>query len=92
MQQITPESGQRIDDRPLYVGLHRGTWPLYPGTPACSGNCAQGDKKCITPDACRLPDDEPASMGDGAGVFLWPLCMALVVFGVLAVVHLWSAA
>ena len=79
------DAAQR-DARPHYIGLDR---PF--ALPACSGNCDQGRKPCITPEACRLPDDE-AKMGDGAGVFVWPAVMALALFAVLAVVHLWSAA
>ena len=78
-------STEQTADRPHYIGLDR------PFTlPACSGNCDQGRKLCVTPDACRLPEDcEP---GEGSGVFVWPAVMALALFAVLAVVHLWSAA
>lgn len=83
MEQIADlAAAQRVDDRPLYAPLRT--------FPACSGNCKQGRAPCVTPDACLLADDEPASMGEGAGVLIWPLISTVAVFCALAAVHLAS--
>ena len=77
-----------INDRALYAPLreHRNaeiTWPLLPGEepatkwarlPACTGNCHQGRRLCVTPDACRLPEDD--DMSDGAGAVVVPAVVA----------------
>ena len=67
MHQINPAEGQRVDrrdeDRPCYIGLHRGgpVWPLLPGEQpqraACTANaCQSGRAQCPCPDACRVPE------------------------------------
>jgi hypothetical protein len=100
VQQITPESGQRIDDRNLYAPLrtaaeaqqqtlHRGVWPLHS---ACNRNCVQGRMCDCVP---ALNDDEDADQHEGMGAIAVPFVIgvaALALFAVLAVVHLWSAA
>jgi hypothetical protein len=44
--------------------------------PSCSGNCAQGRRLCVTPEACRLPDTEDADKLDGAGAIVIPIVVA----------------
>jgi hypothetical protein len=51
-------------------------------TPACSGNCAQGRRLCVTPAACRLPDNEDGEprkqrVPEGAGILLVGLVSVL---------------
>lgn len=51
------------------------------GFAACHGPCDQGDRKCKTPDACRLPDDDWRSLTltESAGVWGWLLVACIVV-------------
>jgi hypothetical protein len=81
-----------MDKRNLYAPLRRRedfdlTWPLLPGEqpphlrnmpPACGGACEQGRKLCLTPEACRLADDEDASMQEGMGAVVVPAVVAAV--------------
>lgn len=68
--------------------------------------CRQGRTACPTPAACSYieqrqeqaadaagalgPDDEPATMGDGAGVILWPLAVLAVLTATMLVAR-WFA-
>lgn len=67
MHQINPAAAQRIDDRT--------EWPARRATfAACSGDCHQGRRLCITPDACRLA--EPDDMNEGMGAVVVPAVVA----------------
>jgi hypothetical protein len=67
MHQINPAEAQRIDDRT--------EWPARRATfAACSGDCHQGRRPCITPDACRLA--EPDDMTEGMGAVVVPAVVA----------------
>ena len=63
-------AAQRIDDRALYATQRerRATFA------ACSGDCHQGRRPCITPDACRLA--EPDDMTEGMGAVVVPAVVA----------------
>jgi len=57
MRQITPAEGQREADRPLYVGLHRGVWPLPPGEqpPQAAHAATEVDEAAQPSTAPRVP-------------------------------------
>jgi hypothetical protein len=56
-----------------------------------SDACQQGRMRCPTPQACHREEHDEERPGDGAGVLLWPVAVALVVGCALAVVcgHAW---
>ncbi len=60
-------AAQRIDDR-TESPARRATFA------ACSGDCHQGRRPCITPDACRLA--EPDDMTEGMGAVVVPAVVA----------------
>lgn len=98
MQEITNlDAAQRIDDRGVYAPLRRDDeWParraegyfVWPLHRSCNGNCNQGRMCDCVP---AVAEDEPASMGEGAGVFIWPLVTVAVMFAALLIVHFWRA-
>ena len=90
MREITDlAAAQQTDDRALYAPLRdrrAADFPALRTFAACSGDCHQGRRLCVTPEACRLAehnDDMTAGMGAvvvPAVVAFSLACAALVAF------------
>lgn len=87
--------GYHADHGRVHAGDSRPMqWFEDAATPSCSGPCHQGRRRCLTPDACRLPEGRaftPAErrthLARGAVV---ALVVVLSVIAAAAVVH-WVA-
>lgn len=84
MHELNPADAQRVDIRT--------EWPARRATFAsCSGDCSQGRRPCITPEACRLADDDEdaGKHMPGAGALVVPLAVAVAIGAAMLIVHLW---
>ena len=83
MHELNPADAQRVDIRTA--------WPARRATFAsCSGDCKQGRRLCVTPEACRLADDEDAGKSmPGAGALVVPFVVGVALVAVLLIVHFW---
>ena len=78
------DAAQRVDDRT--------EWPARRATFAsCSGDCSQGRRPCITPEACRLVDDDEdaGKHMPGAGALVVPIVVGVALVAVLLAAHFW---
>ena len=93
MHQINPADAQRVDARSLYAPLRKpDEWPARRATFAsCSGRCSQGRRLCITPEACRLADDDEdaGKHMPGAGALVVPIVVGVALVAVLLAAHFW---
>ena len=79
----------RIQNKP-WGELDKLSRPLYAPLrtfPACSGNCSQGRRPCVTPEACVLPETDatPDYSGERLGLLIM---LVSGIVSVAAMLHL----